>query len=167
MSPFIFYRVPMLDSLLSPYYRGKKRVLIKLVDKAWTFLGPICLAALQIDSEEIWVLGNVLLQCMEKCYYLINILWHFVVNAHHYFHLSTDLSCILDICIALNELLLFIRQRLYSVVNKDIDHPQCLLTLKHQVLLYTKVFCKIRVLKLDAYVSASFNHSLTYLSHQI
>ena len=167
MPSFIFHRVPMLDSLLSPYYRGKKRVLIKLVDKAWKFLGPICLAALQMDSEEIWVVGNVLLQCMEKCYYLIDILWHFVINTHHYFHLSTDLSCILDICIALNELLLFIQQRLHSVGNKNIDCTWCLLTLKHQVPLYTKVFCKIRALKLDAYVSASFNHSLTYLSHQI
>ena len=120
-----------------------------------------------MDSEEIWVVGNVLLQCMEKCYYLVDILWCFVINAHHYFCLSTDLSCILDICIALNKLLLFIRQRLHSVGNKDIDCPQCLLTLKHQVLLYTKVFHKIMALKFDAYVSASFNHSLTYLSHQI
>ena len=155
----------MLVSLLSPYYRGKKRVLIKLVDKVQKFLGPICLAALWIDSKEIWVVGNVLLQCMEKCYYLIDILWHFVINAHHYFHLSTNPSCILDICIALNELLLFIRQRLCSLGNKDIDCPQCLLTLKHQVLLYTKVFCKIRALKFDAYVTASFNCSLMYLSH--
>ena len=120
-----------------------------------------------MDSEEIWVVGNVLLQCMEKCYYLIGILWHFVINAHHYFHLSADAFCIPDICIAFNELLLFIKGRLHSVGNKDINCPQCLLTLKHQVLLYTKVFRKIRALKLDAYVSASFNHSLMYLSHQI
>ena len=120
-----------------------------------------------MDSEEIWVVGNILLQCMEKCYYLISILWHFVINAHHYFCLSADPFCILDIYIALNELLLFIKGRLCSVGDKDIDCPQCVLTLKHQVLLYTKVFCKIKALKLDAYVSASFSHSLTYLSHQI
>ena len=155
----------MLDNLLSSYYREKKRVLIKLVDKAQKFLRPICLAAFQMNSEEIWVVGNVLLQCMEKCYYLVDILWCFVINVHHFIRITTDLSCIMNICIALNELLLFIKGRLCSVGDRDIDCPHCLLTFKHQIIAYIGVFQKIRGLRLNLHVSALFNHSLTHLSH--
>ena len=140
MSSFIFHRIPTLDSLLSPYYKGKKRVLIKLINKAQIFLRLICPAALQMDNKEIWVVGNVLLQCMEKCYYPIDILWHFVINACHYFCLTTDLSCVLDIHVALNELLLFIKGRLHSVGDRNTDRPCCLLTFKHQITAYIGVF---------------------------
>ena len=117
-----------------------------------------------MDSEEIWVIGNVLLQCMEKCYYLINILWHFIINVCHFICISTDPSCIVNICIALNELLLFIKGRLHSVGDRDIDCPHCLLTFKHQITAYIGVFQKIRDLRLNSHLSALFNHSLTHMS---
>ena len=118
-----------------------------------------------MDSKEIWVVGNVLLQCMEKCYYVTDVLWHFIVNAHHFICITTDPSCILNTCIALNELLLFIKGRLCSVGDRDIDCPHCLLTFKHQITTYIGVFQKIRGLRLDLHVSAFFNCSLTHLSH--
>ena len=117
----------MLDQLLSPYYKSKKNILIKLVNKVHSLLGPICLTALKMESEEIWVVVNMLLQCMEKCYYLIDIVWCFIVNVHHSIHITTNPSCVLDICICLNyysyyQLLLFIRGRLCSTRDKDTSY---------------------------------------------
>ena len=137
---FCLFRVQTLDKLLTPYYSGKKKVLIKLVNRECSLLGPMCFAALCLDSEDIWIVANVLLQCMEKCYYLIDDLWCLTVNVHDFIHITTDPCCILDICISLNELLLFIKGRLHSVGDRDINCSCCLLTFKSQITLYIKIF---------------------------
>ena len=159
------YRIHTLERLLSPYYNGKKNILIRLVNRAHRLLCSICFAATQMDSEETWVVANVLLQCMEKCYYLIDKLWCFTVNACHHIHITPDPCCILNICLSLREILSFIKGRLHSIGDRDIDCPHCLLTFKHQITAYIKVFQKIKDLNLDSHASALFNHSLTYLSH--
>ena len=164
---FCLFRVQTLDKLLAPYYSGRKKVLIKLVNRACSLLGPMCFTALCMDNEDIWIVANVQLQCMEKCYYLIDDLWHFTVNVHHFICITTDPSCILNICFSLDELLLFIKGRLRSVGDRDINCPHCLLTFKSQITLYIRVFQKIRKLKLDSHVLASFNHSLMHLSCKV
>ena len=164
MFSFIFYRVQTLNKLITPYYSEKKKILIKLVNRVCRFLRPMCFAALHMDAEEIWVVVNVLLQCMEKCYYLINVLWCFTVNACHCICITSGPSCILYICTSLREILLFIKGRLHSIGDRDIDCPHCLLTFKHQITVYIKIFQKIGDLRLDSYMSALFNHSLTHLS---
>ena len=53
----------------------------------------------------------------------------------------------------LRKILSFIKGRLHSVGDRDIDCPCCLLTFKHQITaLYIKVFQKIRDLKLDSHM---------------
>ena len=155
----------MLERLLSPFYSGKKKILIRLVDTACRLLCPMCFVAIQMDPEKTWDVANVLLQCMEKCYYLINELWHFIINVCYCILITPDPCCILDICLFLRKILSFIKDRLCSIGNRDIDCPHCLLTLKHQITTCIKVFQKIRDLKLDSHVLALFNHSLTFLSH--
>ena len=134
------------------------------MDRACRFLGPMCFAAIQMDPEETWVVANVLLQCMEKCYYLINKLWHLIIYVYYHIRITPDPCCILDICLSLREILSFIKGRLHSIGDRDIDCPHCLLTFKHQITAYIKVFQKIRDLNLDLHVLTLFNHSLTYLS---
>ena len=153
------YRVHTLERLLSPYYSGKKKILIRLVNRAHRLLHSICFVATQMDSEETWVVANVLLQCVEKCYYLINELWHFTVNACYHIHITPNPCCILDISLSLIEILSFIKGRLHSIGDRDIDCPHCLLTFKCQITAYIKVFQKIRDLNLDSHVLALFNHS--------
>ena len=138
--PFSFYRAQTLEVLLSSYYRKKKRFLIYLVNKVHCQFGPICLASLHMDSFELWMVGNILSQSIKKCSYLIDNLWHFVINAHHHICISTHPACIFNSCIALNKILCFIKGRLHSVGDKDIDCPHCLLTLKHQLVFYLKLF---------------------------
>ena len=159
------YRVHTLERLLSPYCTGKKKILVRLVNRAHRLLHSICFVATQMDSEKTWVVANVLLQCMEKCYYLIDKLWHFTVNVHYCICITPDPCCILDICLSLREILSFIKGRLCSIGDRDIDCPCCLLTFKHQITAYIKVFQRIRDLNLDSHVSALFNCSLIYLSH--
>ena len=104
-----FYRALTLEVLLSPYYSKKKRFLIYLVNQIHHQLGPICLASLHKDSFELWMVGNILSQSIKKCYYLIDNLWCFVVNAHYHMHISTHPACIFNSCIALNKILCFIK----------------------------------------------------------
>ena len=137
--PFSLYRAQTLEVLLSSYYSKKKRFLIYLVNKVCPQLRPICLTSLHMDSFELWMVGNVLSQSIKKCYYLIDNLWHFVVNAHHHICISTYPACIFNSCIALNKILCFIKGQLCSVGDKDIDCPHCLLTLKHQLVFYLKL----------------------------
>ena len=141
--PFSLYRAQTLEVLLSSYYIKEKRFLICLVNKVHCLLRSICLASLCMDSFELWMVGNTLSQSIKKCYYLINTLWHFIVNAHHHIHISAHPSCIFNSCIALNEILHFIKGQLCSIGDKDIDCPHCLLTLKHQLVFYLKLFQKI------------------------
>ena len=162
--PFSLYRAQTLEVLLSSYYSKKKRFLIYLVNKVCHQLGPICLTSLHMDGFELWMVGNILSQSIKKCYYLIDNIWHFVVNAHHHVRISTHPACIFNSCIALNKILHFIRGRLRSVGDKDIDCPHCLLTLKHQLVFYCKLFQRIKRLRLDSYLSAAFKHSIVELS---
>ena len=81
-------------------------------------LGPICLASLHMDSFELWMIGNSLSQSITKCYYLINTLWHFVVNACHHICISPHPTCIFNSCIALNEILHFIKGQLCSISER-------------------------------------------------
>ena len=141
--PFSLYRVPTLEVLLSSYYIKKKRFLIYLVNKVHHLLGPICLASLHMDSIELWMIGNALSQSIKKCYYLIETLCHFIVNAHHNICICAHPTCIFDSCIALNEILHFIKGQLCSIGDKDTDCPHCLLTLKHQLIFYLKLFQRI------------------------
>ena len=126
--------------ILFSYYGKKKRFLISLVNKVCHQLGPICLASLCMDSSELWIVGNALSQSIKKCYYLINTLWHFVVNAHYHIRISAHPLCIFNSCIALNKFLCFIKGQLHSIGDKDIDCPHSLLTLKHQLVFYLKLF---------------------------
>ena len=138
--PFSLYRAHTLEVLLSSYYNKKKRFLIYLVNKVHHLLGPICLASLCMDSFELWMIGNTLSQSIKKCCYLIGTLWHFIINTHYHVCISAHPSCIFNSCIALNEILHFIKGQLCSVGDKDIDCPHCLLTLKPQLLFYLKLF---------------------------
>ena len=158
--PFSLYRAQTLEVLLSSYYNKKKKFLIYVVNKVHHQLGPICLASLCMDSFELWMVGNILSQSIKKCYYLIDNLWHFVVNTHHHIHISTHPACIFNFCIALNKILHFIKGQIHCVGDKDIDCPQCLLTLKHQLVFYLKLFQRIRRLRLNSYLSAAFKHSI-------
>ena len=148
--PFSFYRAQTLEVLLSPYYSKKKGFLIYLVNEVHRQLGPICLTSLHMDSFELWMVGNILSQSIKKCYYLIDNLWCFVVNAHHHIHISTHPACIFNSCIALNKILCFIKGQLSSIGDEDIDCPHCLLTLKHHLVFYLKLFQRIRRLRLDS-----------------
>ena len=150
-----------LKYFLSPYFYEKKRVLISLVDKAHYLLKSLCITSLHMDGMDIWMMGNALSQCILKCYYLIDTLWQFMVNAHHYICITTDPACIFNSWITLNEILHFIKGHLCSIRDKDIDCPHCLLTLKHQLVFYIKLFQKVKGLKLDSHLSALFNHSVT------
>ena len=105
--PFSLYRALTLEVLLSPYYSKKKRFLIYLVNEICHQHGPNCLTSLHMDSFELWMVGNILSQSIKKCYYLIDNLWHFVVNAPHHIHISTHPACIFNSCIALNKISLF------------------------------------------------------------
>ena len=134
------------------------------MNKVHRQLGPICLVSLCMDSFELWMVGNTLSQSIKKCYYLINTLWHFVVNAHYHICISTHPIRIFNSCIALNKILCFIRGLLHSVGDKDVDCPHCLLTLKHQLVFYLKLFWRIWMLRLDPYLSAAFKCSITKLS---
>ena len=163
--PFSLYRAQTLEVLLSPYYDKKKRFLIYLVKKVHHLLGSICLASLHMDSVELWMVGNALSQSIKKCYYLINTLWCFIVNTHHHVCISAHPTCILNSCIALNKILHFIKGQLCSIGDKDIDCPHCLLTLKHQLVFYLKLFQRIWRLTLDSYLSAAFKHSVIESSH--
>ena len=138
--PFSLCRAQTLEVLLSPYYSKKKKFLIYLVNKVHHQLGPICLAFLHMDTFKLWMVGNALSQSIKKCYYLINTLWHFIVNAHHHIHISAHPTCIFNSCIALNKILCFIKGQLCSIGDKDIDCPCCLLTLKHHLVFYLKLF---------------------------
>ena len=100
-----------------------------------------------MDSFELWMEGNILSQSIKKCYYLIDNLWHFVVNAHHHIHISTHPACIFNSCIALNKILCFIKGQLCSIGDEDIDCPHCLLTLKHQLVFYLKLLSKNKKVK--------------------
>ena len=117
-----------------------------------------------MDSFELWVVGNILSQSIKKCYYLIDNLWHFVVNTHHNIRVSTHPACIFNSCIALNEILCFIKGQLCSVGDEDIDCPHCLLTLEHQLVFYLKPFWRIRRLRLDSYLSVAFKCSIVKAS---
>ena len=139
-SLFSLYRAQTLEVLLSSYYSKKKNILIYLVNKVHCQLGPICLTSLHMDSFELWMVGNALSQSIKTYYYLIDNLWHFVVNICHLIHISTHPACIFNSCIALNKILCFIKGWLCSVGDNDIDFPNCLLTLKHQLVLYLKLF---------------------------
>ena len=154
--PFSLYRAQTLEVLLSSYYNKKKRFLIYLVNKVCHLLGPICLASLHMDSVELWMVGNALSQSIKKCYYLIDTLWHFIVNAHHHIYISAHPTCIFDSCIDLNEILHFIKGQLWSIGDKDVDFPHCLLTLKHQLVFHFRLFWRIWRLRLDLYLSAAF-----------
>ena len=138
--PFSFYRAQTLEVLLSPCYSKKKGFLIYLMNIVCCQLGPICLTSLHMDNFEVWMVGNTLSQSIKKCYNLISNLWHFVVNAHHHIHISTHPACIFNSCIALNKILYFIKGRLSSIGDEDIDCPHCLLTLKCQLVFYLKFF---------------------------
>ena len=106
-------------------------------------------------------------QSIEKCYYLIKTLGHFIVNNHHHVHIFAHPTCIFNSCIALDEILHFIKGWLHSIGDKDIDCPHCLLTLKHQLVFYLKLFQRIRRLRLDSYLSATFKCSVIQSSHQV
>ena len=138
--PFSLYRAQTLEVLLSPYYSKKKRFLIYPVNEVCHQLGPICLTSLHMDSFELWMVGNVLSQSIKKCYYLIDNLWCFVVNTCYHVCISTHPACIFNSCIALNKILCFIKGQLCSIGHEDIDCPHCLLTLKHQLVFYLKLF---------------------------
>ena len=138
--PFSLYRAQTLEVLLSSYYMKKKRFLIYLVNKVCCLLGPICLASLCMDSVELWIIVNALSQSIEKCYYLIKTLWHFIVNTHHHICIFAHPTCIFDSHIALDEILHFIKGWLHSIGDKDIDYSHCLLTLKHQLVFHLKLF---------------------------
>ena len=138
---FLFLcRAQTLDVLLSSYYGKKKRFLISLVNQIHRQLGAICLASLNMDGFELWMLGNVLSQCIKKGYYLVGELWRFVINAHYFVCISAHPSCIFDSCIALNKILCFIKGSLRSVCDRDIDCPRCLLTLKQHLVFYLRLF---------------------------
>ena len=141
--PFPLYRAQTLEVLLSSYYNKKKKFLIYLVKKVHCLLGPICLASLCMDSFKLWMVGNALSQSIKKCYYLINTLWHFIVNTCHHIHISAHPTCIFNSCIALNEILHFIKSQLHNIGDRDIDCPHCLLTLKHHLVFYLKLFQRI------------------------
>ena len=121
--PFSLYRAQTLEVLLSPYYIKKKRFLIYHVNEVHHQLGPIYLTSLHMDSFELWLVGNILSQSIKKCYYLIDNLWHFVVNTCHHIHISTHPACIFNSCIALNKILCFIKGQLSSVGDEDVDCP--------------------------------------------
>ena len=140
---FSLYRAQTLEVLLSPYYSKKKRFLIYLVNKVCYQLGPICLVSLCMDSFKLWMVGNTLSQSIKKCYYLISTLWLFIINTCHHIHISAHPTCIFNSCIALNKILHFIKGWLCSIGDKDIDCPHCLLTLKHQLVFYLKLFQRI------------------------
>ena len=163
---FLFHRVQTLKVLLSPYFYKKKRVLIHLVGKAHYLLRSVCIASLCMDGMDIWMVGNALYQCILKCYYLINTLWQFTVNAYHYIRITTDPACIFNSCIALNKILHFIKDCLCRVGDKDVDCHCCLLTLKQQLVFYIKLFQKVKRLKLDSHLSTLFKHSVTQPSLQ-
>ena len=133
-------RAQTLEVLLSSYYGKKKRFLISLVNKVHHQLRAICLASLHMDGFELWMVGNVLSQCTKKCYYLVDNLWHFVINARYLVRISAHPLCIFNSCIALNKILFFIKGHLHSVDDKDIDCPCCLLTLKHHLVFYLRLF---------------------------
>ena len=96
-----------------------------------------------MDSVELWMVGSALSQRINKCYYLIDTLWHFIVNAHHHICISAHPTWIFNSCIALNKILHFIKGWLCSIGDKDIDCPHCFLTLKHQLVFYLKLFQRI------------------------
>ena len=125
--PFSLYRAQTLEVLLSSYYIKKKRFLTYLLNKVHCLLGPICLASLHMDNIELWMIGNALSQSIKKCYYLIKTLWHFIVNAHHHICIFAHPTCIFSSCIALNEILCFIKGQLCSIGDKDIDFPAAFL----------------------------------------
>ena len=135
------------------------------MNKVCCLLRPICLASLCMDSIELWMIGNALSQSIKKCYYLIETLWHFIVNACHHIHIFVHPTCIFISYIALNEILHFIKGQLCSIGDKDIDCPCYLLTLKHQLVFYLKLFQSIQRLRLDSYLSAAFKHSVIQSSH--
>ena len=110
---------------------------------------------------DIWMVGNALSQCILKCYYLIDTLWQFTVNACHHIRITTDPACIFNSCIALNKILHFIKGCLCSIGDKDVDCPHGLLTLKQQLVFYIKLFQRVKGLKLDSHLSTLFKHSVT------